>query len=38
MNKLEAGDAFADQLRHFGQLRIGEIGDDAVEAVVGNRF
>ena len=25
-------------MRHFGQLRVGQVGDDAVEAVVGNRF
>ena len=36
--QFEAGDAFADQLRHFGQLRVGQVGDDAVKSVIGDGF
>src|SRR5207244_595571 len=34
--QLEAGDAFADELAHFLELRGAEVGDDAVEGVVGD--
>src|SRR6266581_263661 len=34
--ELEAGDAFADELAHFLELRGAEIGNDAVESVVGD--
>src|SRR5439155_21136198 len=36
--ELEAGDAFANELAHFLELRGAEIGDDAVEGVVGDGF
>ena len=36
--EFEAGDTFADELGHFLELRGAEIGDDAVEGVVGNSF
>src|SRR5256885_1882887 len=36
--ELEAGDAFADELAHFLELRGAKIGDDAVEGVVGDGF
>ena len=36
--ELEAGDAFAHQLRHFGELGVGKVGDDAVKSVIGHRF
>src|SRR6266568_3436183 len=35
--ELEAGDAFANELAHFFELRGAEIGDDAVEGVVDER-
>src|SRR2546426_2822446 len=36
--ELEAGNAFADELAHLFELRGAEIGDDAVESVVGDGF
>ena len=36
--QLEAADAFAHQLRHFRQLRVGQVSDDAVKSVIGHRF
>src|SRR5258707_1277265 len=36
--ELEAGDAFANELAHLFELRGAEIGDDAVEGVVGDGF
>src|SRR5439155_6056004 len=36
--ELETGDAVADELFHFLKARIGKIGDDAMEAVVGDSF
>src|SRR6267154_50067 len=36
--ELEAGDAFANELAHLFELRRAEIGDDAVEGVVGDGF
>ncbi len=36
--ELEAGNAFAHQLRHLGELRVGQVGDDAVKSVIGHRF
>ena len=36
--KLEAGDAFADEFAHFIELRGAEVGDDAVKGVVGDGF
>ncbi len=36
--KFEAGDAFADEVGHFFELRAAEVGDDAVEGVVDGGF
>ena len=36
--EFEAGDAFADQGVHFFELRVGQVGDDAVERVVDRRL
>ena len=36
--QLETADSLAHQLRHFCQLRIGQVGDDAVEPVIGHCF
>src|SRR5229473_1864592 len=36
--ELETGDAFTNELSYFFELRAAEVGDDAVEGVVGDRF
>ena len=36
--EFETGDAFADEVGHFFELRAAEIGDDAVEGVVDGGF
>jgi len=36
--EFEAGDPFADELRHFLELRRAQVGDDAVESVVSDGF
>ena len=36
--EFEAGDAFADEVGHFFELRAAEVGDDAVEGVVDGGF